>query len=74
MKQRVECNMCERFIGAKFVDDKDYVFSEMIEPAKCKLGKRVMFRMPKLNKWGASGLHYDDGGYIRYCNEYKEMK
>jgi len=65
---RVECNECLNFTWPH-LDGNGMIK----ENAKCKLGKRVMFRMPILNKWGSSGLHYDDGGYYRYCNDFKAV-
>lgn len=53
--KRVDCSDCANFIFP--IDEK----------AKCKLGKRVMFRM--------NGLHPESSnwevGWFRYCNEFK---
>jgi len=62
MKQRVECDNCANFIHPILIEEGDF-FSGIKENAKCKLGKRVMFRMPK------SPLD-DDYGYIRICDTF----
>lgn len=64
---RVDCGECDNFIPEKLYDTAD-MFSEVMEKAKCKLGKRVMFRKPKepypyLGEWG----------YIRYCDDFKPL-
>ena len=62
MGKRVECNQCKNFIQPEWKDDGD-MFPQIIKNAKCKIGKRVMFRMPKDN--------FDSGGYYRYCDDFK---
>ena len=66
--KRVECDQCINFIQAT-LNDEDNMLSGIKDSAKCKLGKRVMFRMPRFNNEGYFSEY--DGGYIRYCNEFK---
>ncbi len=61
---RVDCQYCKNFKPVVTKDDN--LIGKTLEKAKCKLGKRVMFRMP------TSDYHWDTGGYYRYCNEYKK--
>ena len=61
-KNRVQCEKCDNFVFPVF----NNMLLAPIEKAKCKLGKRVMFRSPK---------NYDinnDFGWIRCCNDFKE--
>ena len=60
--KRVDCSECSHFVEPVFNLDEDWDFN-VIEKAKCKLGKRVMFRIPMHN--------HADGAYPRYCNEFK---
>lgn len=62
--KRVECDNCANFIPAVFTS---YFSFDKSQNAKCKLGKRVMFRKPTL-----PGISDDNSGYFRYCNEFKE--
>lgn len=67
--QRVNCADCENFITSKLEDEND-IFSKTIEKAKCKLGNRVMFRNPSpLSYW-----YFQDFGYIRHCNDFKDLR
>lgn len=62
LPNRVECDKCEHFIPAVLKDEGNLI-SPWIKSAKCKLGKRVMFRMPV--------DRLDSGGYFRYCSDFK---
>ena len=66
--KRVECDKCENFIPITFKDEGNMI-SDISTKAKCKLGKRVMFRMPDM---GYSGYPFDKCGYFRYCNDFKQ--
>jgi hypothetical protein len=58
--QRVNCADCIEFEFPRY-GEKSLI---VINKAKCKLGKRVMFRLGK-----------DDecyGGWFRYCNEFND--
>jgi len=69
--KRVECDKCVNFIKPAY---EEYGFiSPMISKAKCKLGKRVMFRMPIFANQASYTPIYD-GGYIRYCNDFKPIE
>ena len=63
MKDRVECDQCENFVDSELEDMGD-MFSKILVKAKCKLGKRIMFRKPKNQMDG-------DYGYIRICKDFK---
>lgn len=63
----VECDWCINFIPMVFKDEHNY-FSGILFNAKCKLGKRIMFRNPKPRR---SFMPYYLGGYIRKCGEFK---
>lgn len=52
--KRVDCFYCQNF---------DYV--PYVGQSKCKLGKRVMFRLP-------TNIHRDNAGFFRYCNDYEK--
>ena len=67
--KRVDCLFCQNFIEIKLEDEED-IFSKVIENAKCSIGKRVMFRKPK----NANQCFSLDYGYIRYCNEFKQIE
>ena len=58
--QRVDCCDCTEFIPPDF---KANLF-KMTSPAKCKLGKRVMFRLGKEDECY--------GGCFRYCDEFND--
>ena len=62
-KNRVDCVYCDNFISPKWKNPEN-LMSITTNNAKCKLGKRVMFRQPK--------DFYDGGGWIRYCNEFND--
>ena len=60
--KRNHCENCRYFRHPKF--DKNI---NEVRKAKCKLGKRVMFRkaiLPGIN---------DNPGFIRYCSDFKEQ-
>jgi hypothetical protein len=59
--KRVECDNCQNFIQPKLNG-----CGMITILAKCKLGKKVMFRHYIIGP----DLHYY--GYARYCNEYKQ--
>ena len=67
MSKRVECNQCKTFIDQ--VQGSEDIFSKVITKAKCKLGKRVMFRQPKFSR-PTSHVAINDYGYIRYCDDF----
>jgi len=69
--KRVECDKCQNFIQPDFKISFNLIKLTKEEKAKCKLGKRVMFRMPDM---GFSGYPFDSGGYFRYCNDFKPIK
>jgi hypothetical protein len=64
--KRVDCGNCENFEFPCY----DNLIEKKEKTARCKLGKRVMFRV--------NGIHPDssnwDVGYFRYCNDYKESE
>ena len=62
MNKRVECDQCSNFIYPVH-ENEDDLLAKVIIKAKCKLGKRVMFRQPR-------HVH-DDYGYFRYCNDFE---
>lgn len=66
MKQRVNCRDCENFIHPVL---KEWNIG-IKENARCKLGKRVIFKMPKnstqFNQLGGFG-------YFRYCEEFTNI-
>ena len=62
-KNRVDCINCVEFIPAVFKNEF-MIMSGIKTNAKCKLGKRVMFRMPK--------TVYDESGWFRYCEEFND--
>lgn len=65
--KRVECDKCQNFIEP-ILENQSNMFGRVIIFAKCKLGKRVMYRKPDM---GFSGYPFDTGGYFRYCNDFK---
>ena len=66
--KRVDCFYCQNFICPKFDDLPDNTFISKIRvSAKCKLGKRVMFRIN-----GHPDRKGHEIGYFRYCSEFKE--
>jgi len=72
MKQRVHCEDCENFIHI-IQEDENNMFSKVVQKAKCKLGKRVMFRNPTFQR-SSCYVPDNDYGYIRYCNDFKQIK
>ncbi len=64
--KRVECSECSNFEPQVMEDDN--LIGKIFSKAKCRLGKRVMFRMPNM---GTSGYPFDLGGYFRYCSDFK---
>jgi len=68
--KKVECDWCKNFIPA-ILKDEGNLISPIIKKAQCKLGKRVMFRMP-IPVWSFNPDYY--GGYIRYCNDFKYIE
>ena len=68
--KRVNCLDCANFIRPVFDENWDNLFiSKIIERAKCKLGKRVMFRTNGLT----DTCNYEVG-YFRYCDEFKQIE
>lgn len=69
--KRVDCDQCVNFID-RILKDKENLISDILSKPKCKLGKRVMFRMPVfLNQFSYNPVY--EGGYIRYCNEFEKL-
>ena len=65
--KRVDCLNCANFIRPVFDENLDNLFISKIEQrAKCKLGKRVMFRTNGL----PDTCNYEVG-YFRNCDEFK---
>lgn len=67
--KRVDCMYCEKFIE-QVLEDENNIFSPIKEKAKCKLGKRIMFRQPIFNR-PTNMVASNDYGYIRYCEDYE---
>ena len=63
--KRVDCADCALFIPPVPVEP-DNLISDISKPG-CKLGKRVMFRMPKR---AHSQMSQDWGGWFRYCEDF----
>jgi len=70
--KRVECDQCQYFVNVGLEYEHD-LMSKIMSTAKCKLGKRVMFRMP-VPLHASSQMAQDWGGYFRYCNEFMKIK
>jgi hypothetical protein len=70
MKERVDCGYCSNFVQPVF-EEENNIMSNIKEKAKCKLGKRVMFRQPIFSRT-TSMAAINDYGWIRYCEDYKE--
>ena len=71
--KRVDCTYCSHFVADIHEDENDW-FSKVIEKAKCKLGKRVMFRFSKrvMFRFSRNGMiDFRNVGYIRYCEHYE---
>jgi len=64
--KRIDCTECVNFIKAEF-EDEDNLFSKIKTKAKCKLGRKIIFRKPK------SPMDLD-WGYIRKCDKFKNNK
>ena len=70
--KRVDCIDCLNFIMDEFEKFGNKESYKVVSRAKCKLGKRVMFRMPIfLNQFSYNPVY--EGGYIRYCNEFEKL-
>lgn len=70
--KRVECDKCEHFVPAAYKNDMNLI-SKPKSKAKCELGKRIMFRIPKfLHHF--SYVPFYDGGYIRYCDDFSSLR
>ena len=64
--KKVDCFFCEYFEPPVFDESLDNSFiSKIVKPAKCKLGKRVMFRTN-----GHPDLANYNVGYFRYCSQF----
>jgi hypothetical protein len=70
--KRVNCECCVHFVYPVFEDEHNMI-SPIKENAKCKLGKRVMFRQPIFPR-ETSMVAINDYGWIRYCSEYNNLK
>ena len=71
--KRVDCTYCLHFVADIHEDEND-LFSKIKEKAKCKLGKRVMFRFSKrvMFRFSRNGMiDFRNVGYIRYCEHYE---
>ena len=72
--KRVYCDECKNFIDM-VMNDPNNLMSGIKENAKCKLGKRVMFRMPNYGTFeqqkSAKYFYNYDGGYVRYCDKFE---
>lgn len=66
MGKRVNCINCIEFIPPKFEEPLN-LMSIIEVNAKCKLGKRVMFRKPK-------NPIDDNYGWFRYCDEFNDKR
>lgn len=65
--KRVDCANCINFIEPVFSENDENLFlSKIISRAKCKLGKRVMFRTN-----GLPDTQNYEVGYFRYCSQFK---
>lgn len=64
-KNRVDCVNCVEFIPA-VLKNEFMIMSGIKTNAKCKLGKRIAFRMPSKisSEYG--------GGWFRYCEEFND--
>jgi len=65
--KRHECDKCANFIDPEFKDPHNLISPVKVK-AKCKLGNRVMFRMPIPYD---THIDLEKMGYFRYCNEFK---
>ena len=71
--KRVDCTYCSHFVKDVLEDESNW-FSKIKEKAKCKLGKRVMFRFSKrvMFRFSRNGMiDFRNVGYIRYCEHYE---
>lgn len=65
---RHNCHDCQNFIRPVFDDNYENKFiSKVIEKAKCKVGKRIIFQCYPKNPEVVPG-------YFRYCDEFKEIE
>ena len=65
--KRVDCANCENFEPPVFDENWENKFiSKIITRAKCKLGKRVMFRIV------GSKYQPKEVGWFRYCQDFKK--
>lgn len=67
MKILVDCSDCQHFINPIYKEEDNF-FSKIKINAKCKLGKRVVFKM-----YNKNNEHYAYGMYARYCKEFKQL-
>ena len=66
--KRVDCGDCYEFV---IIEPLNY-FEKKDKPTYfCKLGKRVMFRMPKRARFQGA---QDAGGWFRYCNDFQKKQ
>lgn len=65
--KRVDCWDCQNFVDV-VLREEDNLFSGVKQRAKCKLGRRVMFR--KFTNPN-SPLSISGGGYFRYCPHFE---
>lgn len=67
-KNRVDCADCNNFEFPDYKVSFGIIELKQSKKAKCKLKKRVMFRV--------NGLHPDSSvwecGWFRYCNEFND--
>lgn len=69
-KNRHDCQQCQNFIEPVFSENDENLFlSKIISMAKCKLGKRVMFRT---NGHNSMLNHHFESGWFRYCGEFEK--
>lgn len=68
--KRVECDKCKNFIDPVLKEEGD-MLSGVKTKAKCKKGKRVMFRQPIFSR-PTSCVSINDYGYIRYCEDFNK--
>jgi hypothetical protein len=64
--KRVECDQCKNFEPVVMEDEN--LIGKIYSKAKCKLGKRVMFRIPDMS---TPGYPFNTGGWIRHCDEFE---
>ncbi len=64
--KKVECDKCKHFIPL-IQKDENNILSGIKTNAKCKLGKRVLFRL-----YEKKNPNYTYGEYTRFCNEFNK--